>query len=103
MAIATDEDRKFMAENGFKLHGDTFGHADGRSIAAVWVNPVNTRQGTFWGGQLGCPVDRTCMWHAAKTSQYTDQFGDDWRTRPVGSPCESPIACFIQAELCQWT
>lgn len=102
MAIATDEDRKFMADQGFKVHGDTFHHADGRSISAVWVNPAKPRQGAFWGGQLGCPPDRVCMWHAAKTAPIGGAGNVEWATRPVGSPCETPIACFVQAEVHQW-
>lgn len=100
MAIATDEDRKFLAEQGFKLNDTGWSHEDGRQINSVMVCPGNSRIGTFYGGQLGCPPDRVVMWHAAVCS--VRQLGEYMTARPVGAPCETPTACFIQAEVEQW-
>lgn len=103
VAVATDEDRKFMVEQGFALRGDTFSHKDGRSIAAVWVDPSDSRRGTFMRGSLDTPKNREVMWHAAMSKMDHSGYEGMCRTKPVGSPCVTPTACFIQAELVQWT
>lgn len=103
MAIATDEDRAFMAQQGFAIAGDDmFRHKDGRAITAVLVDPTDSRRGTFMGG-YGVPKNREVMWHATKSATFNDASGRGFATRPVGAPCDSPTACFIQAEILLWT
>ena len=100
MAVATDEDRKFLSEQGFDLIGSGWAHADGRQINSVMVYPGQPSVGTFYGGQMGCPQDRVVMWHAAVCR--VRHLGDYMTAYPVGTACETPTACFIQAELNQW-
>lgn len=104
MAVATDQDRAFMLETGFALTGDTFAHPDGRSIAAVWVDPSDSRRGTFVSGAYASPPNRVVMWHAANAKYRRTPNGDDlFSVKPVGGPCESPTACYVQAEVLLWS
>lgn len=100
MAVATEQDRQFLAEAGFNIIGEAWVHWDGRQINSVLVAPTDSRRGTFMSGRFAVPSGRVVMWHAAKG--FVDSAAYEV-VRPVGSPCETPTACFIAAELCRWT
>jgi len=95
MAIASAQDREFLASRGFTVVGNTFANAIlGHYISPVYVNPYNVAAAVI-DGSPGSVI----MWHAARSHTIAH---DEITTVVVGVPCDTPTSCYVQAQLENW-
>lgn len=94
MAIASAQDREFLASRGFEVVGSTFANTTlGLHITPVYVNPYDVAAAVI-DGAPGTVI----MWHAARVSIIHDET----LSVIVGNLCDTPMSCYVQAQLANW-
>lgn len=106
MAYASDDDRKYLAERGFKLGAESFIRAkDGvqQTITPTWLGQ---RQ-----GNLSAPGDGNNVRWTATSTRYKRAHNSAGEELSVGIPyvsvtyadaCMDPTTAFITAEIRNW-
>lgn len=95
MAIASAQDREFLASRGFAVVGSTFANLTlGLYINPVYVNPYDLAAAVI-DGAPGSVI----MWRAARQLRTID---DDTAVVLVGVFCDTPTNCYVHAELANW-